>query len=228
MVYQDPSEVTTLSTGTSLRGLATDIQSQEVPEEWRERLEEMGRRFGITAEDVWDTVVRIAGLRRQPHFQNRLSEEAREVRRREYGGERHDAGSRYQRVRIPRGTIPQQGIFHQERKVWDRQAEDWRQYPRMMLKDNVVVVKGFNRDSMTIQDVRDTMGVVGLVSAIYWKCVYRQDAYGGQTFRTNVAFMEYLGARFLNRPMDRFTPALGMHGGSVHGRMIDVYRAFDK
>ena len=28
--------------------------------------------------------------------------------------------------------------------------------------------------------------------------------------------------------MDRFAPALGMHGGSVHGRMIEVYRAFNK
>ena len=98
----------------------------------------------------------------------------------------------------------------------------------MMLKDNVVVVKGFNRDSMTIQDVRDTMCAAGPVSAIYWKWIYRQDVYGGQTFRTNVAFIEYLGACFLNRQMGQFTPALTMRGGSVHGRMIEVYRAFDK
>ena len=106
--------------------------------------------------------------------------------------------------------------------MWDNRANDWRQYPRSMLKDNVVVVKGFNRDSVSIQDVRDTMGAVGPVTAIYWKWIWREDDYGGKTFRTNVAFTEYPGACSLNRAMGRGIPALTMHGGSVHGRMIEV------
>ena len=66
------------------------------------------------------------------------------------------------------------------------------------------------------------------MSAIWWKWIWRQDDDGGKTFRTNVAFIEYPAACFLNRAMGRGVPALSMHGGSVHGRMIEVYRAFDK
>ena len=74
VVYQDPAPVTTLSTRPDLRELAANAQSTDFPEELRAHLEDIARRFGITVEEVWDTVVRIAGLRRRQYFQNRGSQ----------------------------------------------------------------------------------------------------------------------------------------------------------
>ena len=99
------------------RGLIVGTQSPEFPEDLRGRLTEIGRQFGISAEEVWETVVTTAGLRRQQFFRHRESAEARAARRAEYGGSRdtESTESQYQRIRFPRGTLPQQGLFHQER-----------------------------------------------------------------------------------------------------------------